>query len=208
MITLCHRKIEVPPLEDRQRIIKKYHSNLVGGHKGITKTYLRIRERYSWPGMRDKICTYIREYKNFLDQKLVRTRICKPLFITNTHFGVFKKVTLDTVGWLPKTPNGYRIPGPSPYPMQSLLVFSWGAEHPSVSWPTGEAVLSANWWKTWKNCSMWNWLPDCLTAMFFYNMSVHEETQFTPCELVFSRVARTPSSFPQGVDLKHIFTAS
>ena len=46
-ITLCHGKIEVPPVEIRPKIISKYHGSLIGGHKGITKTYRRIRERYT-----------------------------------------------------------------------------------------------------------------------------------------------------------------
>ena len=33
-------------------------------------------------------------------------------------------------------------------------------------------------------------------AMFSYNTSVHEATKFTPFELIFGKIARTPSSFP------------
>ena len=32
-------------------------------------------------------------------------------------------------------------------------------------------------------------------AMFAYNTSVHEATKFTPFEVVFGKIARTPSSF-------------
>ena len=32
--------------------------------------------------------------------------------------------------------------------------------------------------------------------MFAYNTSVHEATKFTPFEIVFGKIARTPSSFP------------
>ena len=38
--------------------------------------------------------------------------------------------------------------------------------------------------------------------MFAYNTSVHEATNFTPYELVFGRIARVPSSFPQGDELE------
>ena len=40
-VTLCHGKIQVPPLELRPKIIEEYHSSLIGGHKGITKTYIK-----------------------------------------------------------------------------------------------------------------------------------------------------------------------
>ena len=38
--------------------------------------------------------------------------------------------------------------------------------------------------------------------MFAYNTSVHEAANFTPTELVFGRIARVPSSFPQGDELE------
>ena len=38
--------------------------------------------------------------------------------------------------------------------------------------------------------------------MFAYNTSVHQATNFTPYELIFGRIARVPSSFPQGDELE------
>ena len=46
-VTLCHGKIQVPPPEMRPKIIEEYHCSIIEGHKGITKTYRRIRERYT-----------------------------------------------------------------------------------------------------------------------------------------------------------------
>ena len=37
-VTLCHGKIQITPPKMRPKIIEEYHSNLIGGHKGITKT--------------------------------------------------------------------------------------------------------------------------------------------------------------------------
>lgn len=50
-ITLCHGKLEVPPGESRQQLISEYHDGLLSGHKDVTKTYRRLRERYMWPTM-------------------------------------------------------------------------------------------------------------------------------------------------------------
>ena len=83
-ITLCHGKIEVPPEEIRPQIIKEYHGSLIGGHKGITKTYLRIRERYTSPKLRDDVTEYICKCKSCLEQKLVRARTREPMIITDT----------------------------------------------------------------------------------------------------------------------------
>ena len=107
-VTLCHGKIQVPPPELRPKIIEEYHSSLIGGHKGVTKTYRRISERYTWPGLRDQIMEFIRGCKSCFEQKLVRTRTREPMLITDTPAEPFDKVSLDTVGKLPTTPHGNR----------------------------------------------------------------------------------------------------
>ena len=107
-VTLFHEKIQVPPPEMRPKIIEEYHSSLIGGHKGLTKTYIRIRERYIWPGLRDQITEFIRGCESCFEKKLVRTRTQEPMLITDTPAGPFDKVSLDTVGKLPTTPHGNR----------------------------------------------------------------------------------------------------
>ena len=94
--------------EIRPQIIKEYHGSLVGGHEGITKTYLRIRERYTWPKLRDNVTEYIRKCKSCLEQKLVRARTREPMIITDTPAEPFDKVSLGTVGKLPTTLDGNR----------------------------------------------------------------------------------------------------
>ena len=46
------------------------------------------------------------------------------------------------------------------------------------------------------------WDPLLPFAMFAYKTSVHEPTNFAPYKLVFGRIARTPSSFPQDEELE------
>lgn len=41
----------VPPEEQRPAIIHEAHASAVGGHKGVTKTFHRIRERYYWSNL-------------------------------------------------------------------------------------------------------------------------------------------------------------
>ena len=60
MFALCTGEMQVPPQESRKRIIKEYHTSLVGGHKGITKTFKLIRSRFVWPEMRADIMSFIR----------------------------------------------------------------------------------------------------------------------------------------------------
>ena len=45
-ITICKGKIITPSVEEREMIIEESHCSPIGGHKGVTKTYNRIRKRY------------------------------------------------------------------------------------------------------------------------------------------------------------------
>jgi len=58
-ILICTKRISVPPLHDRPHILKEYHDAAIGGHKGVTKIYLRIKARYYWPNMKTDIQSYI-----------------------------------------------------------------------------------------------------------------------------------------------------
>ena len=107
-INLCHEKIEVPPVEIRPNIIAEYHNSLIAGHKGIKKSYRRIRKRYTWPGLRDEISEFIRGCRSCLEQKLIRARTGEPMLITDTPAEPFQKASLDTVEKLPTMPNGNR----------------------------------------------------------------------------------------------------
>ena len=50
-ITICYGNVNIPPEELRTQIISENHESKIGGHKGINKTFRRIRERYMWPGL-------------------------------------------------------------------------------------------------------------------------------------------------------------
>ena len=91
-----------------RQIIFENHDSLIGGHKGITKAYRRIRERYTWPGLRNDVHNYIRNCRSCLENKFVQARTHEPMVITDIPLGVFDKVSLDTVGRLSTTPSGNR----------------------------------------------------------------------------------------------------
>ncbi|XP_051161523.1 uncharacterized protein LOC127281712 [Leptopilina boulardi] len=255
-ITLCHGKIEVPPPEIRPKIISEFHDSLVGGHKGITKTYRRIRERYYWPRLRDDVTQFIRKCKSCLENKLVRARTREPMLITDTPANPFDKVSLDTVGKLRTTPNGnrhiltmqdnfskYCIAVPIPdiktttiaHAVATNLFSLYGAPRCVLTDRGGSFVsslmrklekifgvkqLTTSGYRPQTNGALErshieltdyikhyandfdDWDRLLPFAMFNYNTSVHEATNFTPYELVFGRMARIPSSFPQGPELE------
>ena len=45
-IMTCVGITQYPTKEQRSQLIEEAHWSAIGGHKGVTKTYNRIRERY------------------------------------------------------------------------------------------------------------------------------------------------------------------
>ena len=107
-LTICTGEVIEPPIDQRKTIIREYHPGLIGGHKGCTKTYRRIGERYCWLDIKREIETAIRHCGSCQKQKLVRIKTRQPMVITDTPSEPFCKIALDTVGPLPATPSGNR----------------------------------------------------------------------------------------------------
>lgn len=107
-VYLCTGEIETPPLEERLRIVKEWHEGTTGGHKGVTKTYHRLRQRYHWPGMRNQVQDVIRCCESCQKQKVTRVKTREPMIITDTPVEAWEKIAIDIVGPLPKTSRGNR----------------------------------------------------------------------------------------------------
>ncbi|KAL6417766.1 hypothetical protein ACFW04_014363 [Cataglyphis niger] len=73
-IFTCSNKITIPPNEDRLRILEENHCSAIGGHKGITKTFNRVKKRYNWAGMKADIQSFIRNCRSCQLKKLVRVK--------------------------------------------------------------------------------------------------------------------------------------
>lgn len=111
-VVICTNQIKIPAPRDRPQLIRENHSTAIGGHKGITKTFNRIRYKYSWPRMKRDIETYIRNCKDCQLKKLVRVKTRQPMVLTDTPGAAFDKVSMDIMGPLPTTGTGNTyIPG-------------------------------------------------------------------------------------------------
>ena len=181
--------------------------------------------------------------------------------ITDTPLDTFNKVSLDTVGKLPTTPNSnkhiltmqdnlskYCIAVPIPdisattvaHVVAKYLFSQYGAPRAilpdrggsflnnllrKLSKISGVKQITASGYKPQSNKSLkrshavlmdyirayaetyddWDQLVPF--AMFAYNASVREATKFTPFEVVFRKIARTPSSFsdPEKLEARGIY---
>ena len=99
--------IQTPIESERREIISEYHCSAAAGHKGVTKTYLRIKEKYSWPNMKRDIASFVKACKSCQLKKLVRFKTKQPMILTDTPDEAFEKVSMDIMGPLPESSNGY-----------------------------------------------------------------------------------------------------
>ena len=58
-IVICLGLIRVPSVAEREQILQEAHCSAVGDHKGMTKTWKRIKNNFSWEGMNKDIDDFI-----------------------------------------------------------------------------------------------------------------------------------------------------
>ena len=105
-LIICTGEVVIPPPNDRLGIINEAHDSAVGGHKGIAKTYHRVRERYFWPGIKEDISEYVRTCEECQKRKLVRVKTRQPMKISTTPSRAFEVLEMDIVGRLPVAVSG------------------------------------------------------------------------------------------------------
>lgn len=103
---ICKNLIRIPPEEEREQIIRDTHQSPINGHKGVTKTYLRIKQDFYWPSLKRDIQDIIARCATCQVNKLVRRKVHQPMILTDTPGQSFDKVAMDIVGPLPETVNG------------------------------------------------------------------------------------------------------
>lgn len=106
-------KVEIfdPPInndltdEEINKILHEFHNSPTGGHKGVSKTYRKIKQYHKWPKMFEQIKNFVKSCE--VCQKNKSCRIPKqPMQITTTANKPFEKVSLDIYGPLPVTQSG------------------------------------------------------------------------------------------------------
>ena len=245
-IFICKNIITVPPEEDRLKIIRENHETPFAGHKGVTKTFNRIREKFHWNQMKRDIEDFVRKCISCQKKKLVRIKTKQPMILTDTSIDVFDKVALDVVGPFPPTKNGnkyvltmqddlskYCLAAPTKritaeviakafvdnfitrFGSPKVVLTDQGTNFNSTLMKNVAKLFGINqirstsfhpqtngalershqvlkdYLKHYIKKNNWDeWLTH---AMFAYNTSKHEATNFTPHEVVYGKPARAPS---------------
>lgn len=103
------KEINIPPEEDRKRVIKEHHDEPLGGHRGINKTFHRLVENYYWPTMKSDVEKYVKRCTMCQKVKITRRPVKMPLAITDTPTRFNEKIGMDIVGPLPETKRKNRF---------------------------------------------------------------------------------------------------
>ncbi|XP_076049398.1 uncharacterized protein LOC143030081 [Oratosquilla oratoria] len=103
-----HHQIVVPrPL--RQDILSIAHDG-VGGHLGVRKTYAKILSHFYWPKLKRDVSTYCRTCRPCQvagkPNPTVKPYPLQPIPVVKEPF---RRIVIDCVGPLPKTPRGFQF---------------------------------------------------------------------------------------------------
>ena len=103
---ICSGEIIIPENLDREKIIKEAHESTIRGHKGVSKTFWRIRAEYFWSNLKTDVQRFVKHCRKCQENKLVRVKKRQPMQITDTPAQTFERIQIDIVGLLPMTPRG------------------------------------------------------------------------------------------------------
>lgn len=56
------KKVPVLPRKMIQKVIRRYHDELTGGHFGVDKTTSKIKEITWWPTLKEDVREYVKHY--------------------------------------------------------------------------------------------------------------------------------------------------
>lgn len=87
-------------------LLAAFHDHPLSGHMGLTKTWLKIRDRFYWPGMYRTVKSYISACFKCQQCKVSRQTPAGLLEPIESPSGVFDLIGLDFLGPLQRTPTG------------------------------------------------------------------------------------------------------
>jgi hypothetical protein len=87
-------------LDDKTKadILHEHHDSLFGGQRGMNETYEGIKEKYTWPTVKNGIDKYVKKCGRCQVNKLLGPKKKVSMKITTIASQPFDKCKLDTVG--------------------------------------------------------------------------------------------------------------
>jgi hypothetical protein len=94
--------------EEKLALFREMHDTPLGGHLGMNRTYDRMKQFTTWPGMKQELEEYIRKCDICQRNKITQNKTRMPMKITTTPELVWDKCALDIVGPLNQTSDGHK----------------------------------------------------------------------------------------------------
>ena len=92
----------ISPRHLRQNILIKYHKGICGGHLGFTKTFVKLKEGFYWPRMKEEAKLACANCVRCGASKITTHALKGTLTSMAAEFP-FERIAMDIVGKLPKT---------------------------------------------------------------------------------------------------------
>jgi hypothetical protein len=92
----------VPESSFKAKVLQACHDLLVVGHQGFVKTYMQVRERFSWKGLKEDVMHHIKECTTFQENKDEHTHptvLLQPLPIPRHKW---ENISMEFITGLPK----------------------------------------------------------------------------------------------------------
>ena len=102
-IIVCNGITQYPTKEQRSKLIEEAYSSALEGHKGVTKTYNRIRQKFVWENTKVDIQKYVQGCLQCQIKKVVRVKTKNPMVIANTSTSAFENISMDIMSPPPET---------------------------------------------------------------------------------------------------------
>ncbi|KAL4135986.1 hypothetical protein QTP88_007560 [Uroleucon formosanum] len=83
---------------EKLRIIEEFHNSPMGGHEGVSRTIKRVKQYYTWKGLKKVVQAYIASCSSCQKNKSNNTTTHQPMVITTTASKPFERIYLDIVG--------------------------------------------------------------------------------------------------------------
>ena len=96
---------EIDP-DTKAKILQENHDSILGGHRGMNKTYEAIKRYYQWPNIKKEVQEYVKKCAKCQLNKTLRPKGKAPMEITTTARHPFEKCALDIVGPMTETMSG------------------------------------------------------------------------------------------------------
>jgi hypothetical protein len=85
----------VPTEAEKRKISQEFHEQLIGGHLGMNRTFDRLKQYISWPGMKREIEDYVKQCEICQKNKVTQIKTKLPLQITDIPDVVLEKSSMD-----------------------------------------------------------------------------------------------------------------